>query len=291
MTGWDLIADTRDLVGESPLWCPHTLSLLWSDIIGRRMHRLEIASGAVETWTLDEAIGCIAHTSDAGLVAATERGFARIRAGAGALALKVIAPVLEGHANLRFNDGKCDRQGRFWASAMAWKPDPGQPVGALWRLDSGSAQMILGDLVVGNGLAWSPDGRTMYLADSHKTRQVVWAFDFDTDEGLPTNRRIFIDFNAIDGRPDGAAIDVDGCYWIAATDAGAIQRYTPGGKLDLSIPVPVAHPTMPAFGGSDLRTIYITSLRPATAAQNEPDGGVFALDMAYQGLAEQEYQV
>lgn len=285
-----LVADTRDAVGESPSWCAAEHALVWTDILGRRVHRLDVQRGTVRDWASPVAIGALAPAQGGGFVAATDQGFARVTLGEGdALMLDPIAPVLAGQDALRFNDGRCDRQGRFWASSMAWTPDPLRADGTLWRLERGEASPITSDLVLGNGLAWSPDGRTMYLADTARTRALVWAFDFDCDEGLPMNRRLFLDLRDSGGRPDGAAVDTDGCYWLAATDAGEVRRYTPEGRLDLRIAVPVAHPTMPAFGGADLRTLFVTSIRTAGAAENDPDGGVFAIAVQQQGMIERAY--
>jgi len=286
-----LVADTRDATGESPLWCPDRAGLVWTDIPGRRLHHLDPVRGAVRTWRSDAAVGSLAQAADGGFVAAVEHGFARLHLGDGDSAtLESIAPVLAHDAALRFNDGRCDRQGRFWASSMAWEPDSRHPAGTLWRLDRGEARAMLGGLVIGNGLAWSPDGRTMYLSESDGEKAGVRAFDFDPDEGVPHGGRPFIDFRGSGGRPDGAAIDTDGCYWIAVADAGLVQRYTPAGVLDLSIALPVSQPTMPAFGGPDLRTLYVASLRPPDTPLHLPDGGVFAIDVAHQGLPEPLYR-
>jgi len=147
-------------------------------------------------------------------------------------------------------------------------------------------------LVTQNGLAWSPEGNVMYLSDSHPNVQLVWAFDFDIATGTPHNRRVFVDMNQYPGRPDGAAVDVDGCYWTCANDAGLLLRFTPDGTLDRSISLPVKKPSMCAFGGERLDTLYVTSIRP----QKEVDlmgqplaGAVFALQPGIQGLPEPEF--
>jgi sugar lactone lactonase YvrE len=162
----------------------------------------------------------------------------------------------------------------------------GARVGALYRYD-GQLQERLDDLIVPNGLAFSPDGRIMYLSDSHPTVQAVWAFDYDTDSGTPHNRRLFIDMTRHPGRPDGAAVDVDGCYWICGNDAGLVHRFTPDGRLDRSLAVPVQKPAMCAFGGPQLDTLFVTSIRPAGDVSEQPlAGGVFALSPGVRGMAE-----
>jgi sugar lactone lactonase YvrE len=144
---------------------------------------------------------------------------------------------------------------------------------------------------VPNGLAFSPDGRTMYLSDSHPSVQAIWAFDYDIDSGTPHNRRLFVDMNIHPGRPDGAAIDVDGCYWICGNDAGQIHRFTPEGRLDCSLTVPVKKPTMCAFGGPNLDTLYVTSIRPdGIDLTDQPlAGGVFAVNPGVCGLEEPHF--
>lgn len=155
-----------------------------------------------------------------------------------------------------------------------YRHGPGQPLEA-----------IVDDLIVPNGLAFSPDGRTMYLSDSHPSRQVVWAFDYDIDSGLPRNRRVFIP-KLPAGRPDGAAVDADGGYWICGNEAGRIYRYTPDGRLDRSLDVPAARVAMCAFGGPDLGLLLVTSIRPADAAPDSVAGAVFALRPGARGLEE-----
>jgi len=164
----------------------------------------------------------------------------------------------------------------------------GIAAGRLYSHTAGEgARLLLDDLIVPNGLALSPDGRTLYLSDSHPSRQLIWAFDYDPDSGTPSNRRLFVDMNAHPGRPDGAAVDVDGCYWICGNDAGLIHRFTPDGRLDRSLAVPVKKPAMCAFGGRHLDTLFITSIRPGGDLTDQPlAGGLFALDPGVQGLAE-----
>ena len=146
-------------------------------------------------------------------------------------------------------------------------------------------------LLTGNGLAFSPDGRVMYLSDSHPSVQKVWAFDFGED-GVPRNRRLFIDFAPLPGRPDGAAVDADGGYWICGNDAGLVHRFTPDGRLDRSIAVPAAKPSMCAFGGPRLDQLFVTSIAPAQPiAGFDPAlaGAVFVLDPGCTGLAEPSF--
>jgi sugar lactone lactonase YvrE len=144
-------------------------------------------------------------------------------------------------------------------------------------------------LLTQNGLAWSPKGDRMYLSDSHPKARVVWAYDYDAASGTPSNKRVFVDMNQHVGRPDGAAVDVDGCYWTCANDGSAVLRFTPQGTLDRTLELPVKKPAMCAFGGPRLDTLYVTSIRPARPEDLESQpyaGAVFALRPGVQGIAE-----
>jgi len=191
---------------------------------------------------------------------------------------------------MRFNDGRCDRQGRFWSGTMVMDMAAAIPDGVLYRFDANGvlSAPVVDALITQNGLAWSPDGTTMYLSDSHPLRRLIWAFDYDAETGEPRNRRVFADLNHHAGRPDGAAVDADGCYWICANDAGLLLRFTPQGKLDRQIAVPAVKPAMCAFGGRDLDTLFVTSIRPGTGA-TEHDGHVFAVRPGVSGLPEPEF--
>ena len=284
----ELVADTRNAVGESPVWIAAEQALYWVDIAARTIHRWR--DGTVATWTLAEMVGCIAPRAAGGWIAAMETGVFTVALGArGDVQAQLLAPVAHPREGMRFNDGRCDRQGRFRAGTMVMNIPASQPMGSLYSLDGADTLTPLADgLLVCNGLAFSPDGRTMYLSDSHPMVRQVWAFDYDIATGRPTNKRLFVDMARLPGRPDGAAIDEDGCYWICAADAGLVHRFTPAGTLDRSLPVPVKKPTMCAFGGPDLDTLYVTSIRPAgiDLADQPLAGGLFALRPGVRGLAE-----
>jgi len=249
-------------VGESPVWHAEEQAWYWVDIPARRIWRLDHASGATRHWTAAEMVACIAPRAAGGLIAGMETGiFAVDLQDDGTVRAERLAAPPELAPGMRFNDGRTDRQGRFWSGTMWMDMAAALPLGRLYRYDgAGLSAPLVSGLVTQNGLAWSPDGRTMYLSDSHPTRRRVWTFDYDVDAGVPHNRRLLVDMAAYAGRPDGAAMDSDGCYWVAGNDGASLLRFTPLGKLDRELKLPVAKPSMPCFGGPDLDTLLITSI-------------------------------
>jgi sugar lactone lactonase YvrE len=285
----EVLSPVRDQVGESPLWSPAEQALWWVDIEGRQLRRLDWASHAVQSWPTAERCGCIALHATGGLLAAMESGLFRLRPQpGGVLDAQRVASVRHARDGMRFNDGRCDRAGRFWAGSMLRDMAQGAAVGALYRFDArGLSAPLVSALITPNGLAFSADNRTMYLSDSHPSVQRIWAFDLDAD-GTATGRREFVDMRSHPGRPDGAAIDVDGGYWICANDAGLVHRFTPEGTLDRSLRVPVSKPAMCAFAGPALDWLVVTSIRPAEppAAEAALAGALFVLRPGTSGLAE-----
>ncbi len=284
----ELIVDARNATGESPVWHAREQALYWVDIPVGRLHRWQ--DGQHQHWQADEMLACIARTEH-GWLAGMESGVFDLRAGAdGRLHGERLASAEHGQAGMRLNDGRCDRQGRFWAGSMLMDMQRGAAVGALYRLDEGGAclQRQLDGLIVPNGLAFSPEGERMYLSDSHPDVQIIWAFDYDIETGTAHDRKVFVDMRDYPGRPDGAAVDEEGCYWICANDAGQVHRFTPEGRLDRSLTLPVRKPSMCAFGGPGLDTLFVTSIRPAGIdLKDQPlAGGVFALRPGVKGLEE-----
>jgi len=290
----ELILDARNATGESPVWSTAQQALYWVDIPAKRLHRWSPADGKSQSWQTSQMLACIAQAGNGSWVAAMENGLFAITPHAdGSLDSRLLASVTHALPEMRFNDGRCDRQGRFWAGTMLMNMAAGAPVGAMYRYSAGQIEPLKAQLdgfIVPNGLAFSPDGKTMYLSDSHPDVQKIWAFDYDTDTGIPHDRRLFVDMTEHPGRPDGAAVDADGCYWICGNDAGLIHRFTPDGKLDRSLSVPVKKPAMCAFGGADLDTLFVTSIRPVGDTSDQPlAGGVFALSPGVKGLPEPEF--
>lgn len=284
------LCDLRDLVGESPVWSVAEQALYWVDIEGRRIRRHDAARGRVSSWATAERVGCIALHAEGGLLAAMETGIFHVRPQAGGeLESTPVAGADFPRPGMRYNDGRTDRTGRFWVTSMVRDMSLAAADGVLRRLDGrGLSEPLARGLVTGNGLAFSPDGGTMYLSDSHPTVRRIWAFDLDAD-GMPSGRRAFVDMNRHPGRPDGAAVDADACYWTCANDAGLVLRFMPDGRLDRTLRVPAAKPSMCAFGGPGLDLLFVTSIVPAApAVGHDPAlaGAVFVTRPGVRGLAE-----
>jgi len=301
----ELVLACQNATGESPVWHAAEQALYWVDIPARTLWRYDPVQQRAHAWTAPEMLACITPAPQPGhWLAGAQSGAFLLRphsedapldtAAVAANGQPVqpvsswqrVASVAHPYPNMRFNDGRCDRQGRFFAGTLRMDAHGGPPPGQVYRLDGAQLQPVLPGFVTPNGMAFSPDGRRMYLSDSNAAVRQVWVFDYDTERGLPHSPRPFIDMQDFAGRPDGAAMDSDGCYWICGIDAGVVQRFTPQGRLDRVVQLPVPKPTMCAFGGADLRTLYITSIRPAGTTQG-PDGGLFAVQLAdVQGMAE-----
>ena len=289
----ELLVDARHGTGESPVWHVGEQALYWVDIPARALWRRDAATGALASWLAPEMLACIAWGGRPGRwIAGMESGIFELQTHGAELQSRRLAAVEHAEPNMRFNDGRCDRQGRFWAGTMVMNMGLASKNGALYRYDAAGLKRVIDGLITPNGLAFSPDGRVMYLSDSHPAVQSIWAFDYDIETGLPSNRRLFVDMNAFPGRPDGAAVDADGCYWICGNDAGLIHRFTPAGKLDRSLAVPVKKPAMCAFGGAGLDTLFVTSIRPGgdVDLSDQPlAGSVFALCPGVCGLPEPRF--
>jgi sugar lactone lactonase YvrE len=277
-------------VGESPTWSAAEGAWYWVDIPARRVWRMDGSTGAARYWDNAEMVACVAAKAGGGLIAGMETGIFSLELGAdqNAAVLKLATPASGLGVGMRFNDGRCDRQGRFWSGTMFMDMSAARAVGQLYRYDAsrGISAPFVSELLTQNGTAFSPDGRTMYLSDSHPQRRMVWAFDYDIADGVPSNRRVFADMTKEAGRPDGAAVDADGCYWICGNDGGYLLRYTPEGKVDRRVDVPMLKPSMCAFGGKDLDTLLVTSIVSGKPEDAEWGGSVLLLRPGVKGVAE-----
>lgn len=276
------VVDARNIVGESPVWSARERALYWVDIMAPAVHRWHPVSGEQQRWPMPSAVGSIGLRARGGLVVALRSGFHLFDTDSGALTL-LAQPEPDRPTN-RLNDGKVAPDGSFWAGTMDERPEK-EAVAGLYRLgaDQRCARMA-GDVKVSNGLAWSPDGRLLYHSDSRGG--VIWRYPHDLESGAIGPREVFVAMQPGWGRPDGGATDVEGCYWSCGVSAGRINRFSPAGELLAHIELPVTHPTMPCFGGPDMKTLYVTSLREGLTQQDLETtplaGGVFeiALDVA-----------
>jgi sugar lactone lactonase YvrE len=268
------------LLGESPLWHPAEQVLYWCDIPGRALNRFDPRSGTHTLWPFDTDIACCAPLMDGGLLLALRTGLVRFDTGRGSATPLPVALPYDPKTE-RFNDGKADPQGRFWVGTIYEPRDP--PQAALYRYADGRLDRMAGDITVSNGLAWSPDARTLYWSDTKA--HTTYALDFEAGDGSIAQRRVFAQFPlkqaeqdlaTYGGRPDGAAVDVEGHYWAAMFEGKRLVRIAPDGRIEREVALPVRCPTMPCFGGADLKTLYITTARekrPADELAREPLAG------------------
>lgn len=279
---FDLALDCRCLLGESPVWSPTERALHFIDIKGRAHHRWEPETGHHTVKALDEDPGSMALVAGGGILFALRSGIWLERDGIRTL----LAANPENQATNRFNDGRTDPVGRFIVGTMDEPRVDG--TAHLYRFDRRGLAPLEGGLFVSNGLAFSPDGGTMFHADTK--RHTIWTYDYDVDTGSATNRKTFATLPEGNGRPDGGAVDAEGCYWSALYEGGRVQRYSPAGELLAEHAVPARCVTMPAFCGDDLRTIIVTTARAgrpeADLAAFPHSGGLFAMRVDVPGLPE-----
>ncbi|MER7498735.1 SMP-30/gluconolactonase/LRE family protein [Nonomuraea pusilla] len=261
----------RARVGEGPVWDAVTGRLHWVDIPAGHLHTSDPATGRTVTVGLPTLLGAAAPRRGGGFVAATAEGFAAVGPGG---RMDVRRPVLP--AGERMNDAKCDAHGRLWAGSTAMDFEPGR--GALHVLmPDWTSRVVLDGLALPNGLGWSPDGRTFYLADS--VAGEIWAFDTRPGSTELSRRRTLRRIPAASGMPDGLAVDAAGCLWVAIWGGGRLARISPEGDLLGEVAMPVPQPSSCAFGGPRLDVLYVTSAREGLdLADDDPSGSVFALD-------------
>ena len=314
--GLRVVSASASALGESPVWHAASNSLLWVDIAGRQLHCVRAEGGGQRSWPLPEEPGCIGLVAAGAAPAAGPHGLGKVvmalRSGfhlfdPDTAVLTRLTPPLFDTGRYRFNDGTVDPAGRFWAGSLFEQKT--QASAGLYCLERGRARAVTGagaaaspwrewGVKTSNGLAFSPDGRIMYHSDT--PAHVVYAYDYDVRSGAVDNRRVWWrtggDKGAADygGRPDGAAVDEDGCYWTAQYEGGRVLQLSPQGRILRVLAVPARCPTMVAFGGTDLRTLYVTSAREGRPAEELAawplSGFVFAIPVAVAGLPARAYR-
>ena len=280
------LAANADLA-EGPVWDAAGDVLWWVDIFRGEVHRFDPSRGEDEKWAVEGPVGSLALRASGGLILALHDGIYTWRPGETPKALA--RPELELKGN-RFNDGRTDRQGRFWVGSLHREEE--EPTGAFYRLDGGgNCSQVANGIYAANGTAFSPDGRTGYHADSRQ--RVVWRFEVDPATGALEDRRIFIELEPRTGAPDGAIVDADGCYWLTHAGGWRIVRYDPYGRVDRIVQLPVEIPTSAAFGGSDGRTLFITTARYSLGAEAlaiQPlAGSILAIDVGVGGVPDTRF--
>lgn len=261
--------------------------LWWVDVKAPALQSYEPATGAHRRYDLPgRTAGSWGFRQRGGMVLAMQDGLYAYRPETGAC--ERLAAVEAGKEGHRLNDGRCDRRGRFWVGSMH-EGYRAEPRGAFYRIDPDLSSSVAFDAItVPNSVAFSPDDRLMYFADT--PRHKIWVFDFDLDAGRLSNRRLFKDLSGEARLPDGSTVDVDGCLWNAEYRGARVVRYTPQGRIDRVVELPVTQPTSCAFGGRNLDTLYITTaaqrLTPEQLAQQPEAGSLFAVNPGIQGIPE-----
>jgi sugar lactone lactonase YvrE len=276
----------RCLLGESPLWHPTEHVLYAVDIPGRQVLRWREGVDTPDVWPQEAEPGCIAARASGGLLVARRDGLWSLDTATGAQECLAEPPYDAGR--LRFNDGKVDAAGRFWVGSIS---DARAPEAALYRLDGRVFTEQVPGLTTTNGIAWSPDGRRIHWSDTKAHR--IYVADYDLATGALSSPRVFAEFapkvdgQPYGGRPDGAAVDAEGCYWVAMFEGGCVLRLAPTGEVLDRVDLPAQCPTMPTFGGADGRTLFITTARekrPAEELARQPlAGAVLQLRVDVQG--------
>ncbi len=273
----DCLVDAKCALGESPVWDEAHNRLLWADIDGAAIHAVDLKDGHTSKWRLPGKVGSFGLCGSERLVVGLPDGVYLFDPASGGIEL-IVDPEPERPTN-RLNDGKVGPDGAFWVGSMDDRPDK-EPVAALYRVTAdGSVERKVDGLTVSNGLGWSGDGRTMFHSDS----RAAWIdrYDCDPATGALSNRTRIAELTNEQGRPDGAAVDVEGAYWSCGVSAGAINRFDRDGALLEKIPLPVPTPTMCCFGGSDMKTLFITSLRvnvaPEVLEKHPLTGGILTM--------------
>ncbi len=285
---FECVLDIKASLAECPVWSVDEQALYWVDINAPSLNRFDPLTGRNTAWPMPSSIGCFGLRRSGGFVAALRDGCWLVDGG-GKLERKVAdAPYDPAHH--RFNDGRVDPRGRLWAGSMNEKRDAS--TAKLYRLDPDfKLTAMIPGIMISNGLAFSPDARTLYHADT-PTRTIT-AWDFDAATGGVANRRIFAQFAGEADRPDGGAVDHEGCYWSAFYRGGKVVRLSPRGELLAEYPVPAMCPTMCAFGGPDLKTLFVTTARQHRDADElarlPQSGGIFAMRVTVPGLPEPKF--
>jgi sugar lactone lactonase YvrE len=269
------IGDSKDLLGESPCWDARTSAVWWIDSLAGVVRRLTVEPdiGGELIHRVPAPLGSIALCEGGGILLALKDRFALFDPAKGAV--EDLARIDVDHPDVRLNDGKCDPWGNFIAGTLQVHRAPGEAaLGGLYRLSpDGELELLARGYGLTNGPCFSPDGRTLYVADSSIGVRTIWAYDYMPDRPL-ANRRVFVQTESLGAGPDGAAVDEEGFLWSALPRIGQLGRFAPDGKLDRLLKMPATHPTSLCFGGPNLDRLYVTSISRSTNLTGTlPDDG------------------
>lgn len=286
-TAVTLALDPANHLGETPLWHSGEQALYWVNCENPpQVHRWDPQTEEHAVWPMPKRVGGIAFQASGKLVVVLADGLYDLDMDTGEITLRARSPL---PSNISLHECQCDRQGRLWVGSYDHNFSPENRdagSGSIFSLEGDTLVPAIGDISVANGMAFSPDGIVMYVGDS-ATRSVQ-AYNLDPVTGKLSNGRPFLQLENGEGFVDGATVDAQGGYWLAAVGAGALRRYLPDGRLDRVIRLPVSNPTKPAFGGARLDTLYVTTTRLPIGADSEANGGIYAFQPGVHGLAEPE---
>ncbi len=276
------------ILGEAPFWSVDEGVLYWVDIDGKSILRINPESGKRQSFAQDHEVGCVVPRRNGGFVPGIDSGLAYVNADL--TAVDLFASPESGIPDTRFNDGKCDRRGRFWVASA--DRNEAEPLGALYCLNgSGRLVRALSGIIIGNGMGWSPDNRTMYFTDTGYG--TIYALDYDIETGTTQNRRVFKQVDAQEGLPDGLTVDAEGFIWSAHWSGWRVTRYDPDGRIERIIDMPVPNVTSLAFGGPNLDQLFVTTARLGLNDQEIGEaplsGGLFVIEVGVRGLPEKPY--
>lgn len=266
-----ILLDETFTLGECPNWDAANNRLYWTDILDGALHALDVETGARKTWKFESELGCFGLTDQGRIIVALRKDIIFLDPQTD---VRMPLARIEDGIHSRTNDGKIGPDGAFWVGTMDDNADK-QAIASLYRITAdGTVDEKITGFKISNGLAWSPDGAKMYHSDSRGPWVNRW--DFDAKTGAIANCERYLDLDDTLGRPDGGAVDMEGCYWSAGVSAGNLNRFAPDGTLLKSIPMPMPNPTMPCFGGPDMKTLYVTSHQENYSAEKRaefPDAG------------------
>ncbi len=282
------LVKVKNELGECPVWSYEDQLLWWIDSSIPTLFRYNPQTQSTDQWSMPKPIGSFALRSNGGLIFAFRKGLATMTSPTSPI--EWLSWPSTAHPDTRFNDGKCDSLGRFWVGTM--DRNLKDSIGAIFRVDKNLESMKIDDgFKISNGIAWSPDNKTMYFSDS--PARTIYAYDFDLAAGIVTNRRIFSVFDDSPGNPDGCAVDSEGFVWSARVRAARVDRYDPDGNIERSIQLPVSRPTSLAFGGANMSTLFITTSTLSLTTEDlhkEPlAGSLFSVETGIKGLKQNSF--